>query len=535
MRIGDLLTLFPELQIVAGGETAAQRQFQWVHVVEQPDIAHWLRTGDLVLTSGVSWPRTSTEQSEAVRQIVAGGVAGVLFATGRFLASVPDVVRSTADELHLPVLEAPFQLRFADIAEAAQRTIVGEYFEVTERADAIHRALTLAAVEAVDLSGLAERLADLLHLEVAIYKSDNTLLARAGSENPDSGAMPAGVEDAIVTIADVGVQDLPLHLDSGAADGLLMPVNVAGDCSGYLLLRKPTGMHGALETRVIQHAAAVIALHLMRQQAIAEVERRIHASFLEALLTSAYSPEDRAARERVRLHGLDPDGHFRIVIARPEFAGPALSSRREFELRRQLAGVIEAHCQSVGIKVLTTLMLSRVVFLWPPGEHDRRRLEQLYRNAAAAVGGRLLLAVGEAHAGLAGIPLSYNEAEQLLSLAEPDDRLLFHEDHLLLRLLSKLSASDLWSFQEAVLGRFEREPRGGALVETVWTLLRNGGNQAQTARALGLHRNTLRQRLARIERLLGRPLDDPETLTRLYVALFAGRLRSRGGGWERDS
>lgn len=518
MLVRDLLALYPECRLIAGA-AGQDRPVRWVHVVEQPDAANWLRGGDFALVSGVGWPRAAVEQRDTVRQMIEAGVSGILFATGRFLTSVPEAVLSAAENASFPVIEAPFALRFADIAETAQRTIIGQYFEVMERADAIHRALTLAALHALDLLSLAEHLSDLLQVEVTIYGAAGAALA-ASSAVRESGVPVLPLS----AVQSVDSMDLPVHLRIGDREGLLMPVHHGQERAGHLLLRKPSGTFGPLEERVIQHAAAIIALHMLRQQEIAEVERRIHASFLEALLEGAYPASDRAARERVRLHGLDPDAEFRIVIARIEFGDPALSSRSEFETRRQLAGVIEAQCQSVGIRVLTTLMLSRVVLLWPAGTRDRELLQLIYQRAAAAVGGDLVLATGEAQRGIGGIPKSHDQAEQLLLLAAPGDSVLLFEDHLLLRLLSETDPATLREFRDSVLGVLDHERNGEALIETVRTLAGCGGNQAQAAQLLGLHRNTLRQRIGHVERILRRRLDDPETHARIHLAVVVGRL-----------
>ena len=46
-----------------------------------------------------------------------------------------------------------------------------------------------------------------------------------------------------------------------------------------------------------------------------------------------------------------------------------------------------------------------------------------------------------------------------------------------------------------------------------------------TARALHLHANTLRYRLGRIEKLLGRSLKQPATIAALHIALQAATPR----------
>ncbi len=60
---------------------------------------------------------------------------------------------------------------------------------------------------------------------------------------------------------------------------------------------------------------------------------------------------------------------------------------------------------------------------------------------------------------------------------------------------------------------------GSPLVATVREHLRHGGRWERTARELGVHRNTVRQRIAHAETLIGRALDDADVSSRLWLAL----------------
>ncbi|UOQ56252.1 PucR family transcriptional regulator [Leucobacter allii] len=64
------------------------------------------------------------------------------------------------------------------------------------------------------------------------------------------------------------------------------------------------------------------------------------------------------------------------------------------------------------------------------------------------------------------------------------------------------------------------------LRETLGRIFRSDGQRGPAAQALGIHRNTLRDRLARIERLTGRSLADPDDRAELWFAL---RLEEIGG------
>jgi DNA-binding PucR family transcriptional regulator len=62
------------------------------------------------------------------------------------------------------------------------------------------------------------------------------------------------------------------------------------------------------------------------------------------------------------------------------------------------------------------------------------------------------------------------------------------------------------------------------LLATLESYLDNGGNALETARRMGLHRNTLGQRLQKIEEVCALPLDDPLHRLNLLVAIKFYRL-----------
>jgi DNA-binding PucR family transcriptional regulator len=74
-------------------------------------------------------------------------------------------------------------------------------------------------------------------------------------------------------------------------------------------------------------------------------------------------------------------------------------------------------------------------------------------------------------------------------------------------------------YQEKAQSVLAQLSSGTIVVETVVEFLRQAMDIQATARALHLHPNTIRYRLARAEAYLQRPLLDPETITTLYLAL----------------
>jgi len=62
------------------------------------------------------------------------------------------------------------------------------------------------------------------------------------------------------------------------------------------------------------------------------------------------------------------------------------------------------------------------------------------------------------------------------------------------------------------------------LIETLDALVQENGNALKAAQRLGIHRNTLNQRIARIETLSGQSLDDAQFRLNTSVALLIWRM-----------
>lgn len=94
-------------------------------------------------------------------------------------------------------------------------------------------------------------------------------------------------------------------------------------------------------------------------------------------------------------------------------------------------------------------------------------------------------------------------------------------NHALLLALQDQDVLD--AFRESLLSPLEGHdlPHGSDLVNTLRTFLESGGRWQETAAALHVHVNTLRNRLERVEQLTGRQLDTTPDRVDLWLALQA--------------
>lgn len=545
LTVSDLLQLdlLREVRPVAG-KTGLGREIRWVHI--WPEVLPWFHGGELLLTTGYSWPGRPKEQRRIVRELGEAKLAAILFATGRFFPSIPPAILETAERVGLPILEAPSDIGFAEVTEVVNREIIRRQYEVIERSEQIHKHLTAVALEARELADICQALSSVIRKPVAIVDAGFRPLARAESAWEGSG-LPMDPEwfspDRLERsgrreiLGEIQRTRGPLRVrgrgEPEARDRIVCPIRLAGEPVGYLWVLEGTDPLTDLDLRAAEHGAVVAALHILRQQTVASVEARVQNSFVQALIQGELG-KTTGLEERARLLGFDPEASY--VVGLLALVGPggrkrALDGPEEFHLRERLDRALRLSLRESGYPALLGYLMNQVVFLLPAGA-DQGAL----RSKVAALWKRVhefesaipcAMALGSVHARASGVAASYAEADGVLTASEGEG-VFWYQDLLLVRLLSSVGDDRvLRDLVDRTLGQLRRARQGEALCDTLRALIRHSFNQRAAARALRTHWNTMRHRIARIEEILQRPLSDPNVRLQLQLALEVERMSPR--------
>ncbi|MFH9574100.1 helix-turn-helix domain-containing protein [Streptomyces sp. NPDC017454] len=161
-----------------------------------------------------------------------------------------------------------------------------------------------------------------------------------------------------------------------------------------------------------------------------------------------------------------------------------------------------------------------------PADDEPRLLLRQVRRALAELPAawRLVAGIGWPRQGSGGLADTLTEARNAARLAAAREfrPSVEHTDELGVgRLLAAWQQSDITrAFAETALAPL-RDTAHAHLLTTLRVFLENGGSAAATARALGLHRNTVTARLRQVRERLGVALDDPGNRLALQMACRA--------------
>ncbi|MEU1483649.1 PucR family transcriptional regulator [Streptomyces sp. NPDC005752] len=464
------------LRRIAGPERA---DLLWVHTSEMADPYPYLLGGELLLTAGVQLSDADTY----VARLVQAGAAALGFGLAPVHDTVPSDLVEACDRHGLPLLEVPPGTRFTAIARAVWRLMAEARHRELRRVTRAQQALATAAARPDPVPAVLHQLAVQLDGRVALLTADGGVLHAAG------GHPAPDVRTALARLARV-VAPAPPTAGTGPAPGRTPSPSSATDTRGgtHLFAYALGGGQGlalALATPrrdTGDHTVAGIAVVLL------------------SLLTAPHQGADAAGRSAalVRL----------LLGAAPEDVAPLLGDGGSWTVvhaRRTdgaPAGPLNAAALGAALGSALADVDRETVRILLPGPHE----------AVAPQPGWTLGVSGSVP--VTALPDAEGQASRALGHAEAT-RVPLTTHHPVAGGLSGLVPADRAEAHARALLAPLTEPLAGTL--RCWLSLH--GNWDRTAVALRIHRNTVRQRIARCAALLDADLDDMDVRTELWFAL----------------
>ena len=519
------------VRVLAGTEGLG-RLVRYVNVMEVPDILDWVKPDELLLTTAYPLRDDRAALAELVPRLADRGLAGLAVKPARYLDAVPEVMLAAADRLGFPLLELPPETALADIINAVLGLILNTQALRLERTAAVHERFTSIVLSGGGVREIVQALAELVERPVAIVDAAGTVLARSTAFPGPAEAVFPGV------LADVNCGLRWTDILLSADDRLhlrLQPIQAGQDIHGVALVAAEDGELADEQLMAVEQAATVAALRLVQARAVSEADRRFQAVCLDELVTGHVS--DRAVLgERAVAFGWDLNVPRAVMVAEID----ALGGRRFAEL----AGAPEEGWASRRLADAARAVLGRDAIVWErsagiaaltSGPRLQADAVALQTEAARRLPGAVIsVGVGRVQSDPLELRISYTEALRALDLgrrAGSSGQVSLFADLGLERLLLSCPQDELDAFYAGTLGRlleYDRDHPGMELSETLRAFLLADRNVARTARTLFVHYNTVKYRLDRIERLLGRFVDAPDRCLSLELALRVGGLLGRG-------
>ncbi|MGW8995184.1 PucR family transcriptional regulator [Streptomyces zhihengii] len=451
------------LRQVAGPSATAATAVHMVHTSEMADPYPYLLGGELLLSAGVQLD----DPDRYVARVVEAGAAALGFGVTPVYDTVPPGLAEACDRHGLPLLEVPPRTTFSAVARSVWRLMAESRHRELRRVTQAQQGLAAAAARPDPVPAVLQQLALRLEGWAVLHGPDGHPLHAAGRE-PSPGTVATLVRLAGVVTPGTSTRPAAASASDTAPDGSHLSAFALGGGRGLVLgIAAPARESG-------DHTVAGVAVVLL------------------SLLTARHRGADAASRfsalVRLLLGGTPAEtapllgpGPWTVVHARggdgTPFAATALGT-------------------ALGSPLVDT------------GEDGTVRVLLPEAGALAAQPGWTLGASTPADA--ADLPAADAHAARALRRATSTRKpLVRHRE----------TAPDLLTEARRRLAPLTDSP---ALTDTLRTWLSLHGSWDRTATALGIHRNTVRQRITRCAGLLDADLDDVDVRMELWFALREG-------------
>ena len=410
-----------------------------------------------------------------------------------------------------------------------------------QREDEVHRVLVRVVLAGGSLAELCHAVAGVVGGAAVVTTTDGRVLATGGEPEEVERALSLGCFDRSGRLV---VEDEPVgpREEGDGTEPTRAFVRILAGASDHGLLGAFSDREAlsATDIHVLERAATVAALAVTKEQAVSAVEGKYRAEFLRDALVGRGGDQGEAASHAASL-GWDIDRPMVVVVAETD-ENDEETTRQPDEVRSLQERFVRAWTQAVRARdpqVPVAGFSQEVVVLLPVDEDADtdavlRPVNELVREVRGeGGGGRRTFSTGVSRTvcSVAGLPQAYDEALTALRVGRQvhggADVAHFHELGIYRLLALVPESADLRRFVDESLGELATDdaPENADLRHTLSVLIDTNLNVAETARQLFFHYNTLRYRIAKLERMLGPFTSDPQLRLTLALALRVHRMK----------
>ncbi len=487
------------LRILAGaddGSAVLDEPLLWAHNSDLLDPTPWLEPGGLLLTDGMHLSEDSApaDVDAYVARLVASGTRALGFSTGIIHDDVPRVLVASCDRARLPLLEVADRTPFMSIIRHVSDVIAAEQRGRLEWSLTAQRAIARAALRPDGLGAILEELERRLGCWVALFDPlGNRLDVRTRIPMP-AEAEPA-VEEAVRAALARGNRS-SARVIVGSEAVTVQTVGQRGRIRGALVVGTAAPLDAA-ETDLVASVIALASIALEQSRTVETARRQLRSGLLELLLAGVI---DVAGRTAGRLGGRLPEAPVRVAVLARAVDGQSLLDELELLAGDESGRVFVAERDDEVVAVV--------------GADDDGPLERVLSRHDMPVG-------LSAPIGWDDLPRGLVEARQASARADENRPVVRFEALAEEGMLGLLQASGADALArrllEPLLSLPEAERELARRTVVVW--LTHNGAWDPPAKELGIHRQTLRNRITAIESLLGLDLGSFHSRSELWTAL----------------
>ncbi|AUM65088.1 PucR family transcriptional regulator [Brevibacillus laterosporus] len=532
---------------VLGGENGLSNVIKGITIMEAPDIADWLKGGEMLLTS--LYPirnYTEDEQREFVLRLAEKKVSALMIKNHRFVQKIPDAIVEAGEQVALPIIQIPQDIPYVDVLYPVMEELFNNQVMKLKYFIEVHDRFTALSLTDAGLESIITTLGELIGNPVAIYDRNFVCMTATSSYT-----MPIEQRDSLVEREKEVETKFPYYwLTAQILEGesqpqfveqVVVPIRTINHIKVHLVITEAQKRLEELDFIAMENAATALSLELVKQFAVAEVEREFKNDIIDDLLAGK-SQMLETVYHRANLIGWDLDRSYAVLLFHVKEEFTSLSQNEMDKLRStrslQTKTFSDLH-EAVRSHFVNGIFRRRgdtIILLLPVNEQEgkgkswlsavkerAREIQDKIRAKAKDI--VVQVGIGNVAETVMDISRSYQEAQDALDLGEKlygKESITAFAELGLFRLLCQFpDPAVLTSFIPPSLNRLVESKSAikNDLLHTLEVFLEHNQNAAKAAHDLFVHYKTVMYRLERIREITSMDFEDSEEMLGVRVGL----------------
>lgn len=532
LTVKDVLNLpaFQDINFLAGSDGLA-RTVTGVNIVEVPTVAHWMRGGELLFSSGYAFGGDDRVGCQLLKDLNNHQIAGLILKPGEYLNSVSQAMVDCAERLGFPLLTMPEARPYSHYMDAVYTLLLNQKAKILEVSNTICNHLFNIALDD-SYRPLSQFVSDSLKRPIYLLNAEGALV---NGHNEDKLALTYAEAFQSITKQSLGldgfVNEFIYKINENATRFIFVPIESVQKRVRYLVSVDNESSDRELACSVLPFVARIIQIQEMHQHSMLQREHQISGDLLGDIIETRYS-DPGIIIQRGRLLQIDLTQKLVLMIINLD---PNQMDYLNYSDDRQhghfkLRSIIREAVLAVEPHVLFLDRDDSMVCLL---QVEGKSLDELKRKLDFLSFVNSFLEKYALSAGisrwtdrLSGVPGMFRQAEIAVKVASAkqniNKRLIFYDDLSLFRLYPELSDSDeldslVHDTLQPVLD-YDSQNRTDYM-RTLRAFYKCSGVVSHAADALYIHKNTMIKYLKKLEDIMKRDLRDYDSVAEVMFCL----------------
>ncbi len=513
-----------------------------VNIMADPDVFDWVEEGEFLLTTAYFFEKENVQaQKELIRKACEKKLAGIGIKIIPYLDALPDEVLEYAEELNLPIIDIHYSIPLSEIMMAVLKEIFNKQALLLEKTEEIHRRFVEIILEGQGIEEVMEAIYENVGNPIVLnLKLSNQVFPYFNDLENDLAQEILKDAESFYESSDCKYEQKKLYEDKILIKDkfitrVVMPIVLKNHVYGHIFAWSLNTSLGSFELSIIELASTTIALIVLQELSVKEVEIRYRSEFFEDLISTDIKRKKKVL-ERAHFFNLNPEDYYVVEVMSfklkvedenedgnyfedlKDYANNIVKIAEEIMEYLDLRGIVSAKFN--GVQIL--LGLDKVTRIDERIKEFNQRfyntLKERFRNMEIRIG------VGRVYKGLAKANKSFSDALKTIRIGKAltdKEIITFNELGIFKILCQDFLVEELEDFYKTTLKPLVDydEKRSTELVKTLEAYFTCNGNLTKMSENLYTHYNTVLYRINRIKEITGLNLDDPNDRLNLEIAL----------------